>query len=246
MRHEHLDRVTDVIGILADQTRQAVGLEELIVAFLDIAVLILLIRLDGQDDIGAEAVLLARLNRIAVRTVRLPDISLRFTARLRDDANIGCNHERCIEANAELSDDIGVIGLVFLLEGQRTALCDDAQIVFQLILRHADAVVRDGQRARIGVRGQADFIAVFRNKRCIGQRTEMALVNRVARIGDQLAQENFLVRIDRVNHHVEQALGLCLELLFSHNMSILSVIKNTRSARGLRAGVSTLDYRVLI
>ena len=73
MRHLHLNRVTDVVGILANQTCQTIGLQEFAVGVL---VLAFRIRLDGQDNIRAVGILLARLDGVTVCAVRLPDICL--------------------------------------------------------------------------------------------------------------------------------------------------------------------------
>ena len=222
MRHLHLNRVTDVVGILANQTCQTIGLQEFAVGVL---VLAFRIRLDGQDNVCAIGILLARLDGVAVCAVRLPDICLLGAARLRNDLDVRGNHKRSVEADAELAYDVGIIGLVLLLECQRTALCDGAEVVFQFFLGHTDAVIGNGQGACVFIRCQMNFKALLWYEGRIGQGLEVALVNRITCIGDQLAQENFSVRVDRVNHHVQQTLGFCLKLLLCHCMSILSDFK---------------------
>ncbi len=70
------------------------------------------------------------------------------------------HHEGGVEAHAELADDVGGVLPAVLLLGQLllelegAAAGDGAQVLLQLLLRHADAVVGDGQGAGnlVGVR----------------------------------------------------------------------------------------------
>ena len=215
MRHQHFNRITDIIGILAYQTGQAIGLQEFIIAF---RILSLRIRLDGQDDIGTIGFLFARLNRKAICAVRFPDISLVTAACLGNHLDMGSHHEGCIEAYTELTDDVRILCLIFLLECQRTALCNGTQIGFQFLTGHTDTVIRNGQGTVVLIHCQMDFKSAFRYQRSIGQGTEMPLVNGVTCVGDQLTQENFLMCVDRVNHHVQQTFGFCLKLLLCHSV----------------------------
>lgn len=54
-----------------------------------------------------------------------------------------------------------VLRLVLLLERKRAALGDNAQVVFQLFLRHADAGVGDCQRAGRFVGGNLNEVILF-------------------------------------------------------------------------------------
>jgi len=87
----------------------------------------------------------------------------------------------------------------------------------QLLLRHADAVVGDGQGAGVLVHADADEeILPVHADALIGQRAVAQLVDGVRGVGEDLAQEDLLVRIDRIDHQVEHPFGLGLELLFCH------------------------------
>ena len=219
MRKRHADRIADVVGVLLDQTAQLVALQELVV------VLLLGGLLDGQDNLRAVVVLHRFGDLKSVRTVGIPAVCLLLAACAGDDRDMGGDHERGVETDAELTDDVDILdGVVLLLELERSALRDDAEVVFQLVAGHADAVVLDGQCAGLLIRRKTDLIAALRCERGVGQRTEMALVHRVARVRDQLAQENLLVRVDRVNHHVQQTFGLRLELLLCHIYQSFRVI----------------------
>ena len=117
-----------------------------------------------QDDLGAArdtgGVLLAGRRDFKPAAARgRPDKDLIGTgAAAGDDDAIG-HHERRIEADAELADQIGaVLGLGEAGEkGFGAGACDGAEIVDQLLPVHADAAVDDGKRIGRLVRRDADF-----------------------------------------------------------------------------------------
>ena len=59
-------------------------------------------------------------------------------------------------------------------------------------------------------------VAAAETDSVVRQREVAELVNGVARVRDDLAQEDFLVRVNRVDHQVEQTLGFRLKLFFCH------------------------------
>ncbi|MPM74934.1 hypothetical protein SDC9_121923 [bioreactor metagenome] len=128
------------------------------------------------------------------------------------------HHKGGIEPDAELADDIHrVARVVLFFEGERAALGDGAEVFVQLVLRHADAVVRDGQGSLVLVRCDADFeiLAAFADL-VVRQREEIELIHRVAGVADELTQEDLFVRVDAVDHQVENAPRFRLELFFCH------------------------------
>ena len=230
-RHIHLDRVADVVGILLYQTLNAVRLEEFVV------ILVLRVVLDGQHDLGAGLSLVARRDGVAVRTVGLPAVGLVAAYRTGYDLNVLSDHKCRIKANAELTDDVNVILLFVLgLEGQRTGMRDRAEVVLHLLGGHAAAVVLDDKTAVCLVERQVDRQAVAGDTglaflHCI----IIELVRCIGCVGDQLTQENLLVRINGVDHQVEQTLGFCLKLLGCHDIYTSMFDVN---------GISTLSHRV--
>jgi hypothetical protein len=85
------------------------------------------------------------------------------------------------------------------------ALGDGAQVVDGLLLRQADAVVGDGQRARVLVEAHAHFeVGRVFVQGAVVQRLEAQLVAGVGGVGDQLAQEDLLVGVQRVGDEVQQ------------------------------------------
>mmetsp|Transcript_45038 Transcript_45038/g.106117 ORF Transcript_45038/g.106117 Transcript_45038/m.106117 type:complete len:860 (-) Transcript_45038:68-2647(-) len=122
-----------------------------------------------------------------------------------------------VEANPELSDEVHVALLGHLLEERRRpGLGDRPQVVHQVVARHADARVRDSDGASSLVSLDVDLklrhIALAQ-QRGVGEREEADLVEGVGRVGDELAQEDLLLRVERVDDDVHQAPNLRLELL---------------------------------
>ena len=109
------------------------------------------------------------------------------------------------------------VAAVLGLEGHGAALGYHAEVLLELVLRHAYAVVADGERAGllVGAYQDAEVLAAHAHL-VVGQRPVGQLVYGVRGVGDYLAQEDLLVRVDGVDHQVEQALALGLELLLGH------------------------------
>ena len=63
-----------------------------------------------------------------------------------------------------------------------------------------------------GVRGQRDRQRIRAQQLRLGERLEAQLLAGIGGVRDQLAQENFLVRIQRMNHQAQHLLGFGLEL----------------------------------
>ena len=90
---------------------------------------------------------------------------------------------------------------------------DGAQVALQILRGHADAVIGNGQRARVLVeRDSNSQVAEVELDIGVGQALEVELVHGVRRVGDQLAKKDLLVGIDRVDHEVEQLFALRLKL----------------------------------
>ena len=99
---------------------------------------------------------------------------------------------------------------------------DGAEVAVEVFLRHADAVVGHGDGAGILVEGDVDAELVFRQLDAgVGEAFEVQLVNRIRCVGDELAQKDFAVGVDGIDHEVEQLFALCLE--FAHVRRFLSV-----------------------
>ena len=116
--------------------------------------------------------------------------------------------EAGVKAHAELPDQLGV-GLLVAAELAHkvlgAALGDGAEVVDGFLRAHADAVVGDRQRLRVLVEGELHLqLGVALIQAAVVDGLEAQLVAGVRRVGDQLAQEDFLVRIQRMGHQVQQ------------------------------------------
>ena len=175
-----------------------------------------------HDDVGADGILLRLGDGVAVRAGADPLVGRVAAVGAGDDCDLIGDHERGVETDAELTDDVdgGILLRVLaeaVLELQRAAACDDAEVAVELLLGHADAVIRHRDRARILIRGDADLEVAARHAHVfVRERLVAELVDCVRGVRDDLTQENFLVRVDRVDHHVEQLFRLGLELFLCH------------------------------
>ena len=214
----HLDGVAHIVAVLLDDGHDAVLVEEVVV------VVGLRVGLDVEDDVGTGSLLLSRLKLIAVSTAGLPLPGLVGAVSLGDDRHFVSHHEGRVEADTELTDDVDVLVLVVLLEVEGAGVGDGAEVLLQLFPGHADAVIGDGQGAAVLVAGEQDAeIAFVHADRSVGQALIIQLVDGVRSVGDQLAQENFLVGVDGVDHHVHQLFALGLKFFFRHNTKPLFI-----------------------
>ena len=90
---------------------------------------------------------------------RTPSVGL--AGHAREDRHLVGDHERGVEADAELADQLGPLrrlGCFKLFEERRGAgLGDGAEVLDGALAVHADAVVGDGQRAGVLVDGDLDL-----------------------------------------------------------------------------------------
>ena len=99
---------------------------------------------------------------------------------------------------------------------------DGAQVLIHLVFSHANTGVGHGHGTSIFVEGHVNGQLVFTQAHIgIGQALEVELVHGIGRIGDELAQKDLAIGVDRVDHEVEQLLALCLELLHELGPSFL-------------------------
>ena len=202
----------DVVAVFLHQIRKLV-----IIQILAELVLVGVI-LHHHDDVGAHFLLVGLRESVALHALALPLPGLLLTLGTGDDSDLLRHHERGIEAHAELADNVNVVALVLGLEIQRAGLGDGAQILFQLVLGHADAVVRHGEGAAVLVHRQVDLQIVLADADGgVGQALEIPLVAGVGGVGDQLAQKNLPVGVNGIDHQVQQLFALGLELMHCHD-----------------------------
>ena len=214
----HPDGEADVVGVLAHQLLKPPGLQELAV------LLVVGVRLDVHDDVRTHGIALTRGDGVAVGPGGLPHPGGVGAVLLRHHGDVVRHHEGGVEAHAELADDVGVLGVVphLLLEPVGAGGGDDAQVVLQILLVHADAVVGDGEGPVFLVRLDLNFEVLAAHTHGVVRQGQVAqLVAGVAGVGDDLPEENLLVGVDRAHHQVQQPLGLRLELPLCHERHFL-------------------------
>ena len=99
---------------------------------------------------------------------------------------------------------------------------DGAQVLFKLVFGHANAGVghRDGTSVAVEGHMNSQLVLAYLDVG-ISQAFEIELVHGVGCVGDKLAQEDFLVGVDRINHEIEQFFALCLEFLHGMKPSFM-------------------------
>ena len=204
-REIHGNRVTDIVGILLDQ-----ALEGHLVGVVFFTVIAVEVLAQAEDDRRAVFRFLTFFQAVFTIACGFPFISLFFAGLAGDDGDFIGDHEGRIEADAELADEVLVravciLGfLQFFQESLGAGLGDGAQVFHQILFVHAQAVIGDSQRVGIGVRRQMDFKGrVPFEKVAVGQRLVMQLVDSIGCVGNQFAQEDFVIRINRMDHQVQ-------------------------------------------
>ena len=214
--HIGADRPADIVRIFLHKLLDLPGHEIHAVA------VVLGVALHSEDDVGADGLLFAGSDGVAVRALALPAVGGLLPVGAGDDGDLARDHERGIEAHAELTDHVDVRlvllgGVQILLEGERAGLRDHAEIGFHLLGGHADAVVGDRERSVFLVAFDADEeISALHADILIGQRAEAELVDSVRGVGDQLAQKDLLMRVDGIDHQLQQPPGFRLKFFFRH------------------------------
>ena len=239
----HLDGIAHIVAVFLHDGHDAVLIQEVVV------VVGLGVGLDVQDDLGAGGILLSRGHLVAVHTGGFPLPGLVRAVGLGDDGDLVGHHEGGVEADAELADDVDVLVLVVLLKVQGAGVGDGAQVLFQLRFGHADAVILHGEDAVFLVAGDQDAeIALVHAHGGVGQALIIQLVDGVRGVGDQLPQENFLVGVDGVDHHIHQLFALCLKFFLGHSTKPLFYLDSVQAldAGNCRRTLSTHNFRVLI
>ena len=210
--HLHHHRVVDEIGVLLDDLAQLPFFEVLPGVFLEV-----------KDDVGAATVLLALLQGVAAVGIGLPDHRLvgGSTGAPGPDGDLIGDHEGRVETDPELADQFGIVldlpALQQLDELLGPRVGNGPEGLHRLIPGHADAVVahRQGAGGRIG--DQLDLpVAPLGVDRGVGQRQVAGLVDGVRGVGDQFAQEDLLVRVEGMDHQVEDLVDLGFELALAH------------------------------
>ncbi len=218
--HVHFNRVADVVGVFLHQRLQGIGIRKLAV------LLVVGVRLQLQNHFRAAVFFVARLHAVPFRSGGFPLPRLVAPERAAAHRDMAAYHKRGIKPHPELADDFHIFRAVLLLavfllhvvlKVEGAALRDGAEVVLQLLFRHAAAVVGNRQGMFFLVRKNPDHeIVAVQSGFAVRQGLVVQLVNRVARVGNQFAQKNFLMRINGVDHQIQKTFGFRFKLLQRH------------------------------
>ena len=211
----HLDRVADEVGVALDDAGDDA------VAGVVVHAVLVVGRLEVQRHRGPGLGPLAVADQVGAVAGRLPARRRLGAEPAGHQHDLVGDHERRVEADAELPDQPGRgLGVALLLSlaqrghellGARAR--DGADVLDHVVAGHADAVVGDRQGAgdRVDVEPEVELTGL--GQLALRQLLEPALVERVGAVRDQLAEEDVLVGVERVDHEVEQLLDLGLEVV---------------------------------
>ena len=203
-----------MIGVLGDDGAQLVPAQQVTIVVPEV-----------EHHRGPAARAFGRLQRVLAPAVRAPPDGL---LRGQPGPPGGQLHpvrhdERGVEAHPELPDEGRVLPLVAgqgLEELPRPRLGDGADVLDDLGPAHPDPVVGHRDRPRVPVVGHADLQRpLVLRVLALGQQLQPQPVDGVRRVRDQLAQEDLLVAVQRVDHQVQELDHLRLEaerLLIRH------------------------------
>ena len=163
-----------------------------------------------QDHVGAARVAVGGFGLEGAVAVGRPAdglVGARLGATAHDRHAVG-DHKGRVEAHAELTDQLAVLGGVareLREEFFRARLRDRAEVLVRFFKRHADAVVRHRERPRffVGLHADLEDRIVLRQVR-IRKGEKAQLVDRVGSVRDELAQEHFLVGIKRIGQKLQK------------------------------------------
>ena len=132
------------------------------------------------------------------------------------------HHERRVESQSEVADD-GLI-LILLHELLGTRECDLVDVLVHLLGRHAHAAVRHGQRLLLLVRGHMDGQVAQIALHFADRRKGLQLLGGIHGVRDQLAQEDFMLRIEEFLDDGEDVLRRDSDFSVFHSLIVVVLL----------------------
>ena len=204
--HRHDHRQGDVVGILGDDRAQLPLVQQLALLLAQV-----------QGHFGAARGLVHRFQRVFALAAGLPQHAVfrPHAGAAGAQRDLVGDDEAGIEADAELADQIRILGLIagqLLHELAGAGTGDGADVINDLLPVHADAVVGDGDGAGVLVETDPDVqIGIALVQGAVGQGFKAQLVAGVGGVGNQFAEEDFLVGVQRMRDQAQQLLHLGLK-----------------------------------
>ncbi len=178
----------DVVGVLLYDLLQAPTIGIVRALFVEM-----------QENRGAGDGALRGLDVEAGLAVAGPAPRLLFAGLARDDLDAVGDHEGAVEADAELADEVRILPGVAGELGEEvfgSGASNGAEVRDQVLFVHADAGVGEGEGLLLFVELEVD---AGRERQClvgiIGQRQMAQLIEGIGGVRNQLAQEDFRMRV---------------------------------------------------
>ncbi len=134
---------------------------------------------------------------------------------LHEDPAAG--HEGGVEADAELADEVDVLLRRFRQLGQEgigTRVGDGAEVGLELVAAHADPGIGDREGVVLVIEGDVDLERHVGIEDIGGGNALMPeFLQGICRIGDQFANKNVPLGVQRVDDDIEELLDLCLKFV---------------------------------
>mmetsp|Transcript_62197 Transcript_62197/g.140124 ORF Transcript_62197/g.140124 Transcript_62197/m.140124 type:complete len:837 (-) Transcript_62197:74-2584(-) len=228
--HLHVDGELDELRVLLG------GLLELVLREVVVGVL-----LEVQGHSAATA------KGVATRVVHdceggvgagLPNVLHGVLVALGGHRHLIGHEESGVEAHTELPDEVGIATLGHSLEEVCGAgLRDRPQVVDEVGLGHANARVHDGDGLglRIMLQPHLQVLGVA-EEGLVLDAVETSLLKGICGVGDELAQEDLLVRVEGVDDDVHEAIDLGLELVLLRSLGHLGTVGLAEAINYLVAG----------
>ena len=211
--------------------------------------------LQVQDDVGAAGRLLDRLDGELALAVGLPPHAVgRRAGRARDDRDLVGDHERGVEADAELADQVGPRACTSCCcSASRNARVPD----WAMVPRFSTIVSRDmpmplSETVSVPAALSGDEldlpVLVAFELVLVGERVELDLVDGVGGVADQFAEEDLAVGVERVGDEVEELLqfGLELHLFRGHGVLRIDWPQRADQQGQARSASTDLDWLTVV
>mmetsp|Transcript_28036 Transcript_28036/g.47539 ORF Transcript_28036/g.47539 Transcript_28036/m.47539 type:complete len:303 (-) Transcript_28036:65-973(-) len=199
------DGEPDELGVLLDQVLQAALLQVL---------LLILLQVQGHLGTALDGLVVTLGHSEGTASSGLPHVALILHV-LGDDGHPLRNQIGGVKPDTELSNHADVsTGGQRLHELLSSGARDGTQVVDHVSLGHTNPRVNDCQ-GLVGLvwHNVDEEVGLLVQHGLVSQRLVPDLVQSIGRVGDQLSQEDFLVRVEGVDDQAHQLVDLCLKVV---------------------------------
>ena len=196
--------------LLAEDDRHGHKLAVFVQQFLDAALggKFAFILIDKQGDAGSPVLFVALSHLVFGGTVATPTDGLRAILPGKGvDGDLLGDHKGGIEAQAEMADDAANLVLVFFEEFARAGEGNLVDVAIEFVFGHTDTVVNHLEGFGGLVQFNAHFQVVERKFEVARICQGLHLLLRIHGVGDQLAQENLVIRVEEFLDDRENIFG---------------------------------------